>query len=96
MAATELPLFSRKHLLGIQELTAKEIEAVLATATSFKEISEREIKKVPTLRGKTVANLFFEPSTRTRISFELAEKRLSADTIIYTTSHTNLMSNVEY
>ena len=73
----------RKHLLGLEELTAKEIEVVLDTARSFKEVLERPIPKVPTLRGKTVANLFFEPSTRTRISFELAEKRLSADTVSF-------------
>lgn len=73
--------FTRKHLLGLEELVADEIQAILDTADSFKEISERPIKKVPALRGKTIANLFYEPSTRTRISFELAEKRLSADTI---------------
>lgn len=71
----------RKDLLGLEELTGKEIELVLDTARSFKEVLGRPIPKVPTLRGKTVANLFFEPSTRTRISFELAEKRLSADTV---------------
>jgi aspartate carbamoyltransferase catalytic subunit len=74
-------LTGRKHLLGLEELTGQEIEVVLDTARSFKEVLERPIPKVPTLRGKTVANLFFEPSTRTRISFELAEKRLSADTV---------------
>ena len=73
--------FNRKHLLGLEELTADEITAILDTADTFKEISERPIKKVPALRGKTIANLFYEPSTRTRISFELAEKRLSADTV---------------
>jgi aspartate carbamoyltransferase catalytic subunit len=71
----------RKHLLGIGELTAEEITHVLDTAESFRDISRREIKKVPTLRGRTVINLFFEPSTRTRTSFEIAAKRLSADTI---------------
>jgi aspartate carbamoyltransferase catalytic subunit len=70
-----------KHLLTIQELTAEEILTVLDTAASFKEVSTRHIKKVPALRGKTVFNLFLEPSTRTRISFELAAKRLSADVI---------------
>jgi aspartate carbamoyltransferase catalytic subunit len=73
--------FTHKDLLGLEELTADEITHILDTADSFKEISERPIKKVPALRGKTIANLFYEPSTRTRISFELAEKRLSADTI---------------
>jgi aspartate carbamoyltransferase catalytic subunit len=71
----------RKHLLTIQELTADEITLVLDTAASFKEVSSRTIKKVPALRGKTVVSLFMEPSTRTRVSFELAAKRLSADTL---------------
>ena len=73
--------FERKDLLGLEELTAEEIGFILETAESFVEISERPIKKVPVLRGLTVVNLFFEPSTRTRTSFELAEKRLSADTV---------------
>ena len=72
--------FTRKDLLGLEELSREEIEMILNTAESFKEISERRIKKVPVLRGDTIVNLFFEPSTRTRISFEFAEKRLSADT----------------
>jgi len=70
-----------RHLLGIEELAPEEITLILDTAESFAEISQREIKKVPTLRGQTVINLFFEPSTRTRTSFELAEKRLSADSL---------------
>ena len=70
-----------KDLLGLAELTAEQIRLVLDTAVPFREISERQIKKVPTLRGMTIVNLFFEPSTRTRISFEFAEKRLSADTV---------------
>ena len=70
-----------KDLLGIRDLSVAEIELILDTAESFKEISTREIKKVPTLRGKTVINLFFEASTRTRTSFEIAAKRLSADAI---------------
>jgi len=73
--------FKHKHLLGIQTLTASEIMTVLDTADSFFEISTRAVKKVPTLRGKTIINLFFEPSTRTRSSFELAAKRLSADIV---------------
>jgi aspartate carbamoyltransferase catalytic subunit len=73
--------WNRKDLLGLRDLSREEIEVLLQTTKSFKEISLRPVKKVPALRGKTVANLFFEPSTRTRISFELAEKRLSADTI---------------
>lgn len=71
----------KKDLLGIKELSADEINLILETAESFIEVSTREIKKVPTLRGKTVINLFFEASTRTRTSFEIAGKRLSADTI---------------
>jgi aspartate carbamoyltransferase catalytic subunit len=73
--------FERTDLLGLEDLTRGEIETILDTAESFVEISERPIKKVPVLRGQTVVNLFFEPSTRTRTSFELAEKRLSADTV---------------
>jgi len=70
-----------KDLLGLEPLSADQILSVLDTAEPFKEISERRIKKVPVLRGKTIVNLFFEPSTRTRVSFEFAEKRLSADTL---------------
>ncbi len=70
-----------KDLIGLEPLTAEQIRAILDTAEPFKEISERRIKKVPVLRGKTIVNLFMEPSTRTRISFEFAEKRLSADTV---------------
>ncbi|MBN1282537.1 MAG: aspartate carbamoyltransferase catalytic subunit [Proteobacteria bacterium] len=70
---------STRHILSINDLTKKDVLTILATASSFKEISERPIKKVPTLRGRTVINCFFEDSTRTRLSFELAEKRLSAD-----------------
>ena len=76
-------MWTRKHLLGLEELSAEEIVTILDTAESFKEVSTRSIKKVPTLRGKVVVSLFFEPSTRTRISFELAAKRLSADTISF-------------
>lgn len=75
-----------KHLLGLEKMTRREIGLILDTAESFREVLERPIKKVPTLRGVTVVNLFYEPSTRTRISFELAEKRLSADTINFSTS----------
>jgi aspartate carbamoyltransferase catalytic subunit len=70
-----------KDLLGLEPLSAEQIRLILDTAEPFKEISERAIKKVPALRGSTIVNLFFEPSTRTRISFEFAEKRLSADTV---------------
>ncbi len=77
---------STKHLLGIRELHPRDIQLILDTATQFKEVLQRPIKKVPTLRDITIVNLFFESSTRTRISFELAEKRLSADTINFTSS----------
>jgi len=81
----------RKDLLGIQELTAHEITLILDTAASMKEIASRDIKKVPTLRGKTVINLFYEPSTRTRTSFEIAGKWLSADVINISTSASSVV-----
>jgi aspartate carbamoyltransferase catalytic subunit len=74
-------IWAKKDLLGLEELSKDEIELILSTAESFKEVSTRDIKKVPALRGKTVVNLFYEPSTRTRVSFEVAAKRLSADVI---------------
>ena len=77
---------SVKHLLGIRDLIPNDIQTILDTATQFKEVLQRPIKKVPSLRDVTIVNLFFENSTRTRISFELAEKRLSADTINFTAS----------
>jgi aspartate carbamoyltransferase catalytic subunit len=77
---------STKHLLGIRDLSAQDIQVILDTATQFKEVLQRPIKKVPSLRDVTIVNLFYENSTRTRISFELAEKRLSADTINFTAS----------
>src|SRR5882762_1511592 len=77
---------STKHLLGIRDLQPGDIQLILDTATQFKEVLQRPIKKVPTLRDVTIVNLFYESSTRTRISFELAEKRLSADIINFTTS----------
>src|SRR3954464_9271755 len=77
---------STKHLLGIRDLLASDIQTILDTATQFKEVLQRPIKKVPTLRDVTIVNLFYENSTRTRLSFELAEKRLSADTINFTAS----------
>jgi aspartate carbamoyltransferase catalytic subunit len=76
----------RKHLLGLEGMTKDEINLILDTAETFKEVLERPIRKVPTLRGITVVNLFYEPSTRTRISFELAEKRLSADLVNFSAS----------
>jgi aspartate carbamoyltransferase catalytic subunit len=80
------PALKSRHLLGIAGLEADEIRLVLDTAVAMKEIGGRAIKKVPTLRGRTVVNLFFEPSTRTRTSFEIAEKRLSADTLSIATA----------
>jgi aspartate carbamoyltransferase catalytic subunit len=77
---------STPHLLGIKDLTAKDISLILSTAEQFKEVLQRPIKKVPSLRDVTIVNLFYESSTRTRISFELAEKRLSADVINFSTS----------
>lgn len=77
---------STRHLLGIKDLTAQDIQLILDTAAQFKEVLQRPIKKVPSLRDVTIVNLFYENSTRTRISFELAEKRLSADTINFTAS----------
>lgn len=74
-------MFKGKDLLGLETLEPEEIEGILDTAESFMEVLERPIKKVPTLRGQTIVNLFFEASTRTRVSFELAEKRLSADSV---------------
>jgi aspartate carbamoyltransferase catalytic subunit len=75
-------LFAHKHILGLDHLSVPDIELILNTAESFKEISTRAIKKVPVLRGKTVVTLFFEPSTRTRLSFDIAAKRMSADILI--------------
>lgn len=80
-----------KDILGIEELTKDEIELILSTASSFKEVSEREIKKVPTLRGRTIINLFYEASTRTRTSFEIAAKRMSADAINISASSSSVV-----
>ncbi len=82
---------SRKDLLSIHDLSVEEIELILTTAESLKEVSGRDIKKVPALRGKTIVNLFFEPSTRTRTSFELAAKRLSADVINFSPSTSSIV-----
>lgn len=82
--------WTRKDLIGLRDLSKEEIELILDTAASFSEISQRTVKKVPALRGKTVVNLFLEPSTRTRMSFEIAEKRLSADTIGMTGSASSM------
>jgi aspartate carbamoyltransferase catalytic subunit len=78
---TETAALSQQNIITTKDLDAKDIETILDTADSFKEISTRAIKKVPTLRGRTIINLFFEPSARTRTSFEIAGKRLSADVI---------------
>lgn len=75
-----------KHLLGLKDVSKNDIQLILDTATTFREVLDRPIKKVPTLKGTTIVNLFYENSTRTRLSFELAEKRLSADTLNFTTS----------
>ena len=77
---------SQRHLLGIKNITAEDIELIFETASNFKEVINRPIKKVPSLRDVTIANVFFENSTRTRLSFELAEKRLSADVVNFSTS----------
>lgn len=81
---------SVRHLLGIKDLTASDIELIFSTASNFKDVINRPIKKVPSLRDITVANLFFENSTRTRLSFELAEKRLSADIINFSASSSSV------
>lgn len=81
---------SVKHLLGIKDLKKEDIELILHTASNFKDVLQRPIKKVPTLRDTTIVNLFYENSTRTRISFELAEKRLSADTINFAASSSSV------
>src|SRR6187397_1872530 len=77
---------STKHLLGIKDLSPEDISLILTTASQFKDVLQRPVKKVPSLRDITIVNLFYENSTRTRISFELAEKRLSADTINFSAS----------
>ena len=81
--------WTKKDLLSVEELSKEEIELILQTAESFKEVSARDVKKVPALRGKTIANLFFESSTRTRTSFELAAKRLSADIINFSSQESS-------
>lgn len=83
--------FNPKHILAIKDLSAADINFILDSAESFKEINTRQIKKVPTLRGKTIVNLFFEASTRTRTSFEIAGKRLSADTINISASSSSVV-----
>jgi len=89
-ATNKKPVWTKKDLLGLEYLSREEIELILHTAKSFKEVTTRQIKKVPALRGKTVVNLFYEPSTRTRTSFELAAKRLSADVINIATESSSI------
>lgn len=83
--------FAHKDLLGVAQLSVEEINLILDTADSLKEISERDVKKVPTLRGKSIINFFYEPSTRTRTSFEVAAKRLSADTLSLSASSSSMV-----
>jgi len=83
--------FNHKDLLGMDQLSVSDINVILDTADAFKEISTRDIKKVPTLRGKSVVNFFYEPSTRTRASFEMAAKRLSADTLSFSVSDSSMV-----
>src|SRR5690606_8452007 len=84
--SSELVALRHRHLLGLSTYSAEEIRLILRTAREFREVLERPIKRVPSLRGVTVVNLFFEASTRTRLSFELAEKRLSADVVNFSAS----------
>jgi len=83
-------ILKQKHLLGLEGYPSEDIQTIIDTAFSFRKVLDRPIKKVPSLQGKTIANLFFEPSTRTRISFELAQKRMSADTITFSASSSSL------
>ena len=83
-------MLSKKSILDIDSLSLEDIKLILSNADSFLEISRRDVKKIPTLRGKTVVNLFFEPSTRTKTSFEIAAKRLSADIINFSSSSSSL------
>lgn len=83
-------MFNHRHLISLEKFPKKDIQQIIDTAFNFKEVLERPIKKVPSLQGKTIVNLFFENSTRTRISFELAQKRLSADTVNFSASSSSL------
>ena len=83
-------MFDHRHLISLEKFPKKDIQQIIDTAFNFKEVLERPIKKVPSLQGKTIVNLFFENSTRTRISFELAQKRLSADTVNFSASTSSL------
>jgi len=88
--AEKAQVLSTKHLLGIKELTTRDLELIFETADTFKDVLNRPIKKVPSLRDVTIANIFFENSTRTRLSFELAQKRLSADTVNFAASSSSV------
>src|SRR3954471_19446760 len=90
MVASKINKLSSRHLLGIKDLTEEDIELIFNTADNFKEVINRPIKKVPSLRDVTIANLFFENSTRTRLSFELAERRLSADVVNFAASSSSV------
>src|SRR5450759_1865976 len=83
--------FKHKHIIALRDLSTEDIELLISTAENMREINNRDIKKVPTLRGKTIINLFYEASTRTRTSFEIAGKRLSADTVNITTSSSSVV-----
>ncbi|MFQ6618506.1 MAG: aspartate carbamoyltransferase catalytic subunit [Fidelibacterota bacterium] len=85
-----MTVLQSRHLLGLEGVPEEDINLILDTANSFREVLERPIRKVPTLQGKTIVNLFFEPSTRTRISFELAEKRLSADSVNFSANFSSI------
>ncbi|MFM8738637.1 MAG: aspartate carbamoyltransferase, partial [Cytophagales bacterium] len=85
-----MPQLSQRHLLGIKNLTREDLELIFETADNFKQVINRPIKKVPSLRDVTIANIFFENSTRTRLSFELAEKRLSADVVNFSASNSSV------
>lgn len=89
-------LLSGRHLLGLRDFPASDIAAILNATAAFREVLDRPIKRVPTLQGKTVVNLFFEPSTRTRVSFELAERRMSADTVNFTAAMSSLQKGESF
>jgi aspartate carbamoyltransferase catalytic subunit len=89
--SNETDIFNSKHLLGIKDLSPEEISYILDTSSNFKDVLKRDIKKVPPLRGKTVVSLFFEPSTRTKTSFALAAKRLSADFVNFSVSTSSIV-----
>ena len=92
----KMGFLQNRHLLGLSDAPAEDIRLILENAFTFREVLDRPIKKVPTLQGKTVVNLFFEPSTRTRISFELAQKRLSADTVNFSASASSLQKGESF